>query len=129
MNCFHSFKTKNKLESHKKVCVNKDFCNVAYVQYCKSDEAPFIIYTDLESLMRKIDECKNNPEKSPTTKVNEHIPSRFSMSTMSLFKDIENKYDVYRGQDCMKIFCVYSKEHAVKIINFNPIYHGLFWLL
>ena len=83
MNCFHLFKTKSKLESRKKVCVNKDFCNVAYAQYCKSDKAPFIIYTDLESLMRKIDGCKNNPEKSPTTKVSEHIPSRFSMSTMS----------------------------------------------
>ena len=28
LNCLHSFKTKNKLESHKKVCENKDFCNV-----------------------------------------------------------------------------------------------------
>ena len=27
--CLHSFATKKKLESHKKVCVNKDFCNVA----------------------------------------------------------------------------------------------------
>ena len=25
---FHIFRTKNKLESHKKVCENKDFCNV-----------------------------------------------------------------------------------------------------
>ena len=28
LNCLHSFRTKNKLESHKKVCNNKDFCNV-----------------------------------------------------------------------------------------------------
>ena len=28
LNCLHSFRTKNKLESHKKVCENKDFCNV-----------------------------------------------------------------------------------------------------
>ena len=27
-NCLHSFRTRNKLESHKKVCENKDFCNV-----------------------------------------------------------------------------------------------------
>ena len=26
--CFHFLRTKNKLESHKKVCENKDFCNV-----------------------------------------------------------------------------------------------------
>ena len=28
LNCLHSFRTKNKLESHIKVYENKDFCNV-----------------------------------------------------------------------------------------------------
>ena len=28
LNPLHSFATKKKLESHKKVCKNKDFCNV-----------------------------------------------------------------------------------------------------
>ena len=28
LDCLHSFRTKNRLESHKKVCKNKDFCNV-----------------------------------------------------------------------------------------------------
>ena len=88
LNCFHLFRTKNKLESHKKVCENKEFCNVVYAQYCKSDKAQFIIYADLESLMEKIDGCKNNLEKS-SAKVSESIPSCFSMSTISSFKDIE----------------------------------------
>ena len=30
-------------------------------QYQKSDTAPFIIYADLECIIEKIDECKNNP--------------------------------------------------------------------
>ena len=50
-------------------------------QYQKSDK--FIIYADLESLIEKIEECKNNPENSSTTKVSKHIPSAFSMSTIS----------------------------------------------
>ena len=28
LNCLHSFRIKNKVESHKKECNNKDFCNV-----------------------------------------------------------------------------------------------------
>ena len=28
LNCFHSFRIKNKHEPHNKVCENKDFCNV-----------------------------------------------------------------------------------------------------
>ena len=39
---------------------------------------------------------KNNPENSSTTIVSEHIPSGFSMSTISSFRSIENKHDVYR---------------------------------
>ena len=64
-----------------------------------------------------IDGCKNNPEKSSTTKVSEHIPSGFSMSTISSFRSIENKHDVYRGKDCMKKFFETLKEHTITIIN------------
>ena len=27
-NCFHSYGTKNKLEAHKKICENHDYCHV-----------------------------------------------------------------------------------------------------
>ena len=32
-----------------------------------------IIYVDLESLIKKTDGCANNPEKSSTRKIGEHI--------------------------------------------------------
>ena len=41
------------------------------------------------------------------------------MSTIWTFGGIENKLDVYRGEDCMKKFCESSREHEVKIINFE----------
>ena len=71
-------------------------------QYQKSDQAQAVIYADLECLIEEIDGCKNNLENSSTTKVGKHIPSDFSKSTISSFKSIENKYDLYRGKDCMK---------------------------
>ena len=74
-------------------------------QYQKSDKLPFIIYADLESLIEKTDGCKSNLQNSATTKLDEHIPSGFSMSTTSSFKSIESKHDIYRGNDCMKKFC------------------------
>ena len=39
------------------------------------------------------------------------------MSTISSFRSIENKQDVYRGKDCMKKFCEFLRKHVVKIIN------------
>ena len=34
-------------------------------------------------------------------KVIEHNPLGFSMFTILSFKNIENKHDAYRGEDCM----------------------------
>ena len=66
------FATASKLQSHKKVCENKDLCNIAmhseyteilqFNQYQKSGKASFVISVDLEYLIEKIDERKNNPE-------------------------------------------------------------------
>ena len=113
-NFLHPFGTKNKLESYKIACENKDFWNVIMRsqdtkileinQNKISDEASFIIYADLECVIQRIDGYKTNPENSSTTKVSEHIPSGFSMSTISWFRSIENKHGVYRGKDCMKKF-------------------------
>ena len=86
-------------------------------QYQKSDKAPFIMYADLACIVEKIDGCKHNLESSFPTKVSEHIPSGFSMFTISSFRSIENKLDVYRGKDCMKTFCESLREHTKKINN------------
>ena len=46
------------------------------------------------------------------------------MSTALSLKDIENKHDVYRGEDCMKKFFESLKEHAMKKeINFRKKYN------
>ena len=41
------------------------------------------------------------------------------MSTISSFRNIENKHDLYRAKDCMKTFCEFSREQALKTINFK----------
>ena len=38
------------------------------------------------------------------------------MVTVSPFKSIKNKHDVYRGKECMKKICESLGEHAMKII-------------
>ena len=57
-------------------------CNISkFNQYMKSDKTLFAIYADLESYIKEIDGCVNNPEKSSTTKKGEHVLCRCSMST------------------------------------------------
>ena len=129
VNCFHSYRTKNKLEAHKKICENRNYCNVEmsnednkiirYNQGEKSIKSPFIIYADLEGLLEKLSTCYNNPEKSSTTEINKHTPSGYSLFTHCSFDETKNKLDYYRGEDCMKKFCNDLREHATKIINYE----------
>ena len=51
----------------------------------KSDKPPFAFYADLECLMEKVYRCKNNPPNSFTIKISKHVPSYFSISTISSF--------------------------------------------
>ena len=72
LNCFHSFRTKNKLELYKRACKNKYFCNrnmpsddtkiLDFNQYQKSDKAPFILYVDLECIIEKLMNVKIIPK-------------------------------------------------------------------
>ena len=43
---------------------------------------PYIIYANLECLIKRIEGCKNNPQISLTAKVGVHVPCRYSISTI-----------------------------------------------
>ena len=71
LNCFHCNSTENKLEAHKKILENHDYCcvemptknnNIIKYNYGeKSMKLPFAIYADLECLLEKMSTCINNP--------------------------------------------------------------------
>ena len=62
-NCFHSYRTHSKLKKHERVCNNHEYCHVEmpkenekilkYKPGEKSLKAPFIIYADLECILKK----------------------------------------------------------------------------
>ena len=129
LNCFHSYNAKYKLEEHKKICENHDYCHVEmptkdntivkYNQGEKSIELPFLVYADLEYLLEKMSTCQNNPNESSTTEINKHAPSGYSLFTHCSFDKTKNKLDYYRGKDCMKNLSKDLREHATKIINYE----------
>ena len=130
LNCFRSYRTKNKLKVHKKICENHNYCNIEmptkdnniirYNQGEKSIKLPFVIYADLECLLEKMSVCQNNPNESSTTEINnKHTPSGYSIFTHCSFDQTRNKLNHYRGKDCMKKFCKDLREHATKIINYE----------
>ena len=79
---------------------SKDTKILEFNQYKKSYKSPFVIYADLECLLEKIDEHKNNTENSFTTKVGKHI----SVTTIQSFKSIKDKSNAQRGKVAKKSF-------------------------
>ena len=128
LNCFCAYSTKNKLEAHKKICENHNYCHVEmptkdnntikYNQGENSIKLPFVVYADLECLLEKISTCQNNPNESSTTEINKHAPSGYSLFTHFSFDKSKNNFNHYRDIDCMKKFCKDLREHATKIINY-----------
>ena len=82
-------------------------------------KVPFNIHDDLESLLQKMNNFHNNPEKSSTTKINKHTPSGYSLFTDCSFDFKKRKLDCYIDKDCMEKFCKDLKDHATKIINYE----------
>ena len=89
LNCFHCYRTKSKLESHKKICENHDYYHVEMptkgnnIIKCnhgeKSMKVPFIIYANLEYLLEKMSTCINKPNESSTTKKKAHTIGLFNI--------------------------------------------------
>ena len=114
LNCFRAYTTKTKLEAHKKICENHEYCHVEipnednkiikYNQGEKSMKSPFIIYADLECLLEKISTCNNNPEESSITEINRHTSSGYSLLTHCSFGKTKNKLIIIKVKIAWKIF-------------------------
>ena len=127
LNCFNSYSTENRLKEHEEICNKNDSCRIIMPKWNeiilkynhgeKSLKAPFVIYLDLECLLKKLQSCQNNLKNSYTERKAKHEPSGFAIFTNCSFDATKNKLDYYRGIDCIKVLCKKLKDHGWKIIN------------
>ena len=128
LNSLHSYTTENKLKKYREICENHRYCKLEMpkegdVIECKSGEKsimiPFAIYADLESILKKISSCEDDPEKPPTAKINKHTTSGYLLFSHCLFDKTKNKCDYYRGVNCMRNFSLDLRYHTEKIISYE----------
>ena len=127
LNCFNSYTTKNKLKEHEEICNNHNSCHIEMPEWVnkiiksnpgeKSLQGPFAIYLDLEYLLKKVQSTQNNPEKSYTEEKAMLEPSGWTMFKKCSFNKNENKFNYYRGKDCIENLCKKLKESAMEIID------------
>ena len=86
LNCLNGFDTPEKLENHKEYCGEEESVKInmpppntfiKFKNFLYSERAPFAIYADFESLLKPLDTCEPNPNKSYTRKYNKHEPVSF----------------------------------------------------
>ena len=109
------------------MCENKFFCKIVmpsdytkiyeFNQFQKSYKAPFFIYADPECLLKTIYGCKKTPENSSTTKVGDHIPSGFLVSTIFSFKIIEKSMMYAEVKTAWKSFANPHTAHRISSVN------------
>ena len=132
LNCFNSFKYEDKLKEHKKYCYENESVQIIMPQqgtflrfknFLHSEKAPFAIYADFESLIKPMDNCDPDPNKSYTKKYQKHKPISFSYYISSsidgVYKPILRKYTKTKEEDmdAMDVFIKWLEEDVKAIAN------------
>ena len=135
LNCFNSFNSPEALETHKDYCYNNECVKtlmppqgtyLRFKNFLHSEKAPFAIYADFESLIKPIDNCEPDPNKSYTKKHQKHEPISFSYyinsSIDGVYKPVLRKYTKTKPEDvdAIDVFIKWLEEDVKAIANIEP---------
>ena len=134
LNCFNSFNSPKTLKKHKDYCYENESVKILMPQgtflrfknFLHSEKAPFAIYADFESLIKPMDNCDPDPNKSYTKKYQKHEPISFSYyinsSIDGVFKPVLRKYTKTKPEDAdaMDVFIKWLEEDVKAIANIKP---------
>ena len=144
LNCINGFKSIDSLNKHKEYCYNNECVKInmppsgtylRFKNFLHSEKAPFVIYADFESLIKPMDNCDPDPNKSYTKKYQKHEPISFSYYIKcfddNLYKEIFND-DIKRKQlkyyiktkpedpDVIDVFIKWLEDDVKDIANIKP---------
>ena len=130
LNCFNSFNTLESLNKHKEYCY-KNKCvktnmppqntYLRFKNFLHSEKAPFAVYADFESLIKPLDNCDPDPNKSYTKKYQKHEPISFSYyilcSIDGVYKPVLRNYTQTKPENAnaMDVFIKWLEEDVKDI--------------
>ena len=78
------------------------------------------MYADFESILQPMEETTINPEGSYTKDISKHIPSGFCIYSKFAYGEVRNPLKLYRGKDCVEVFCDYVVNEVKKLYHMFP---------
>ena len=132
LNCFNGFDTLESLNRHKEYCYNNECVKILmppsgsileFKNFVHSEKAPFAIYADFESLIKPLDVCDPDPNKSYTKKYQKHEPVSFCYYIKSFNESVyKSRLRCYikskeEYPDAMDVFIKWLELDVKKIAN------------
>ena len=132
LNCFNGFNTPESLNKHKEYCYNNECVKInmppsgsflEFKNFIHSEKAPFAIYADFESLIKPLNVCDPDPEKSYTKKYQKHEPISFCYYIKSFNESVyKSKLRIYTKKeesdyDAMDTFINWLESDVKEIAN------------
>ena len=132
LNCLNGYDNPEKLEKHKEYCGEEESIKInmpppdTYIKFKNflySERAPFAVYADFESLLKPLDNCKPDPNKSYTHKYNKHEPVSFVYYIKSFNESVyKSKLRSYvkeneEDPDTIDVFINWLEEDVKQIAN------------
>ena len=135
LNCLNGYDKEDKLENHKEYCSENESIKInmppkgtylKFKNFLNSEKAPFAIYADFESLIKPIDNCDPDPNKSYTKKYQKHEPVSFTYYIKSFNESVyESRLSGYiqeetEGPNAIDVFIKWLEEDVKAIANMKP---------
>ena len=131
LNCLNGYDKTDKLDKHKEYCSENKCIKInmpppgtfiKFKNFLHSERAPFVVYADFESIVKPLESCEPDPNKSYTLKYQKHEPVSFvyyiKSFNESVYKSIKRTYikENEEDPDPVDVFINWLEED-VKIIS------------
>ena len=129
LNCLQGFSLEESRDKHYEYCKDNEAVRIempkegSFIEFHDGQnqfKVPFIMYADFEFILKPTEKSNFKPYKPYTKKINQHILSGFFMNIVFAYGEVENSLELYRGEDCVKVFCNHIENEAKRLYHMFP---------
>ena len=126
LNCLQGFHSQASRDKHFEYCVDNVAVMInmseehSFVRFHRQYQfkVPFIIYADFKQSSQE--ETEPDPEAPYMKRINCHVPSGFCPYSTCAYREVKDPLRLYRGKDCVDVFCNHIKEEAKRLYHMFP---------
>ena len=129
LNCLQSFSLEESRDKHFEYCKDNEAVRIempkegSFIEFHDEQnqfKVPFIMYADFGAILKPTEKSNFDPNKPYTKEINQHIPSGFCVNSTFTYGKVENSLELYRGEDCVEVFCDCIKNEAKRLYHMFP---------